>query len=118
MQALAPTGSIATSEQTRKFVEGYFQLKPLGPTKVKGVSEPVSVYEVTGAFGKAIEVAVARNARSDELRSTLLLAQILTKQGRRDQARAKLAEIYNWFIEGFDTTRLREAKALLDELNA
>jgi class 3 adenylate cyclase len=48
MQALAPTGSIAVSEQTRKFVEGYFQLKPLGPTKVKGVSEPVNVYEVTG----------------------------------------------------------------------
>ena len=48
MQALAPTGSIAISEQTRKFVEGYFQLKPLGPTRVKGVSEPVNVYEVTG----------------------------------------------------------------------
>jgi len=48
MQALAPTGSIATSEQTRKLVEGYFALKPLGPTKVKGVSEPVNVYEVTG----------------------------------------------------------------------
>ena len=48
MQAVAPTGSIATSEQTRKFVEGYFQLKPMGPTRVKGVSEPVNVYEVTG----------------------------------------------------------------------
>jgi class 3 adenylate cyclase len=48
MQALAPTGSIAISEQTRKFVEGYFALKPLGPTRVKGVSEPVNVYEVTG----------------------------------------------------------------------
>jgi class 3 adenylate cyclase/tetratricopeptide (TPR) repeat protein len=48
MQALAPTGSIAISEQTRRFVEGYFQLKPLGPTRVKGVSEPVDVYEVTG----------------------------------------------------------------------
>jgi class 3 adenylate cyclase/tetratricopeptide (TPR) repeat protein len=48
MQALAPTGSIAISEQTRKFAEGYFELKPLGPTKVKGVSEPVNVYEVTG----------------------------------------------------------------------
>jgi class 3 adenylate cyclase/tetratricopeptide (TPR) repeat protein len=48
MQAVAPTGSIATSEQTRRLVEGYFQLKSLGPTKVKGVSEPVSVYEVTG----------------------------------------------------------------------
>ncbi|HVA80197.1 MAG TPA: adenylate/guanylate cyclase domain-containing protein [Candidatus Binataceae bacterium] len=48
MQALAPTGSIAISEQTRKLVEGYFALKPLGPTKIKGVSEPVNVYEVTG----------------------------------------------------------------------
>jgi class 3 adenylate cyclase len=48
MQALAPTGSIATSEQTRKLVEGYFALKQLGPTRVKGVSEPVNVYEVTG----------------------------------------------------------------------
>jgi class 3 adenylate cyclase len=48
MQAIAPTGSIAISEQTRKFVEGYFELKPLGPTRVKGVSEPVNVYEVRG----------------------------------------------------------------------
>jgi len=48
MQALAPTGSIAISEATHKFCEGYFTLKPLGPTRVKGVSEPVTVYEVTG----------------------------------------------------------------------
>jgi class 3 adenylate cyclase/tetratricopeptide (TPR) repeat protein len=48
MQALAPTGSIAISEQARKLVEGYFALKPLGPTRVRGVSEPVNVYEVTG----------------------------------------------------------------------
>ncbi len=48
MQALAPTGSIAISEQTRKFVEGYFELKALGPIRVKGVSGPVNVYEVTG----------------------------------------------------------------------
>jgi class 3 adenylate cyclase len=48
MQALAPTGSIAISEQTHKLVERYFALKPLGPTKVRGVSEPVSVNEVAG----------------------------------------------------------------------
>src|SRR5580693_4877357 len=48
MQAVAPTGSIAISEQTRKLVEGYFQLKARGPTRVKGVSEPVNVFEVTG----------------------------------------------------------------------
>jgi len=48
MQAVAPTGSIAISETTRRLVEGYFALKSLGPTRVKGVSEPVNVYEVTG----------------------------------------------------------------------
>jgi class 3 adenylate cyclase/tetratricopeptide (TPR) repeat protein len=48
MQALAPVGSIAATDQVRKLCEGYFVLKSLGPTKVKGVSEPVNVYEVTG----------------------------------------------------------------------
>jgi class 3 adenylate cyclase len=48
MQALAPVGSIAATEQVRKLCEGYFIFESLGPTKVKGVSEPLSVYEVTG----------------------------------------------------------------------
>ena len=32
-------------------------------------------------------------------------------------ARAMLADIYNWFTEGFDTADLKDAKALLDELS-
>src|SRR5262249_20140139 len=48
MQALAPTGSIATSDGTRKLCAGYFTFRPLGPTRVKGVSEPVEIFEVTG----------------------------------------------------------------------
>ena len=48
MQTAAPVGSIAVSENTRRLCEGYFVLKPLGATRVKGVSEPVNVYEVTG----------------------------------------------------------------------
>jgi class 3 adenylate cyclase len=48
MQALAPVGSIAATEPIRKLCEGYFVFKSLGPTKVKGVSEPLNVYEVTG----------------------------------------------------------------------
>ena len=78
MQALAPTGSIAISEQTRKFVEGYFQLKPLGPTKVKGVNESVNVYEVTGlgplrtrlqqAAGRGFSKFVGRQAEMEALK--------------------------------------------------
>ena len=48
MQALAPTGSIAATDTTRKLCEGYFTFRTLGPTRIKGVSEPVEVCEVTG----------------------------------------------------------------------
>src|SRR5262249_54756871 len=48
MQALASVGSIAATEQIRKLREGYFLFRSLGPTRVKGVSEPINVYEVTG----------------------------------------------------------------------
>src|SRR6516164_1314327 len=48
MQAVVRTGSVVVSEATRKLVEGYFQLKAIGPTRVKGVNEPIHVYEVTG----------------------------------------------------------------------
>jgi predicted ATPase len=48
MQVLAPIGSIAATEQVRKLCEGYFLFNGLGPTKVKGVSEPVNLYEVIG----------------------------------------------------------------------
>jgi class 3 adenylate cyclase/tetratricopeptide (TPR) repeat protein len=48
LQALAAPGSIAISEPVRKLVEGYFALKPLGPARIKGVSEPLEIYEVTG----------------------------------------------------------------------
>ena len=48
MQTAAPVGSIAVTEATRKLCEGYFILNAIGATKVKGVTEPVNVYEVTG----------------------------------------------------------------------
>src|SRR5713226_1142524 len=49
MQTVAPTGGIVISEDTRHLVEGYFELRDLGPTEVKGISEPINVYEVIGA---------------------------------------------------------------------
>src|SRR5712691_1733625 len=49
MQSVAPAGGIVISEDTRHLVEGYFELRGLGPTEVKGISEPINVYEVVGA---------------------------------------------------------------------
>ncbi|HYL60721.1 MAG TPA: adenylate/guanylate cyclase domain-containing protein, partial [Candidatus Acidoferrales bacterium] len=48
MQTVAPTGSVAATEHTRRLCEGYFTFRSLGPTRVKGVSEAVTVHEVTG----------------------------------------------------------------------
>jgi predicted ATPase len=62
----------------------------------------------------AIDMARKQSARAWELLATTGLARLLTKEGKRDEARAMLAEIYNWFTEGFDTADLKDAKALLD----
>jgi predicted ATPase len=48
LQAMAPAGSIAVSDDTRRLVEGYFELNPLGSAELKGISESVNAYEVTG----------------------------------------------------------------------
>jgi predicted ATPase len=55
-------------------------------------------------------------AKAWELRATTSLARLLASQGGREEARAMLAEIYNWFTEGFDTADLKDAKILLDQL--
>ena len=53
-----------------------------------------------------------------ELRATVSLARLLKQQGKTEEARQMLAEIYDWFTEGFDTHDLKEAKALLDDLGS
>jgi hypothetical protein len=45
------------------------------------------------------------------------LARLLAKQGKRDEARTMLGDIYGWFTEGLDTADLKDAKALLEELS-
>ena len=49
MEQIATPGSIVVSEYTRKLTEGYFALKALGAAEIKGVEEPLNVYEVLGA---------------------------------------------------------------------
>ncbi len=72
--------------------------------------------EAEQSFRTAIRIAQSQSAKSFELSATTGLARLLAKQGRRDEARGMLAEIYGWFTEGFDTADLKDAKALLDEL--
>src|SRR5262249_31745160 len=57
--------------------------------------------QAQSCFERAIAIARKQNAKSWELRATMSLARLLDKEGKRDEARAMLAEIYNWFTEGF-----------------
>ena len=73
--------------------------------------------DAEACFREAIEISKGQSAKWWELRATVSLARLLRDTNRGDEPRAMLAEIYNWFTEGFDTADLKEAKALLDELS-
>src|ERR1700675_450684 len=62
MQSVAPADGVVVSEDTRRLVEGYFELRGLGPTEVKGVAGPLNVFEVmaTGASRGHFDVAAQR----------------------------------------------------------
>jgi len=71
--------------------------------------------EAEACFHKAIEIARRQQAKLWELRVTMSLARLWQSQGKKEEARQMLAEIYAWFTEGFDTKDLQKAKALLEE---
>jgi class 3 adenylate cyclase/tetratricopeptide (TPR) repeat protein len=81
------------------------------------IKDPGNMVETERCLRIAIDVARRQEAKWWELRATVSLARLLRDTGRRDEARAMLSEIYNWFTEGFDTADLKDAKALLDELS-
>jgi len=72
--------------------------------------------EAEECFWKAIEIAQKQQAKSLELRAVMSLSRLWQQQGKMGEAQQMLAEIYNWFTEGFDTADLKDAKVLLEEL--
>jgi predicted ATPase len=81
------------------------------------LGDSTATTEATASLNAAVDTAREQDAKLPELRATVSLARLLATQGKRDEARAMLAEIYNWFTEGFDTADLKAAKALLEELS-
>jgi hypothetical protein len=90
--------------------------------RVKGelllIRDPPDEAEAERCFRIAIDIARGQAARWWELRATTSLARLLKRQGKTKEARTMLAEIYNWFTEGFEFPDLKDAKALLQELGA
>src|SRR5262249_26956278 len=74
--------------------------------------------EAENCLRTAVERARRGGRRSLELRAVTSLSRLLQRQGKREDARHMLAEIYSWFTEGFDTADLRDARMLLDESSA
>ena len=96
------------------------RLHNLGASKGRKASveaEQNSVAEAEYCFNQSISIAQRQQAKSLELRSAMSLARLYRRQSKRQEAREMLAEVYDWFTEGFDTIDLREAKALLTELS-
>jgi adenylate cyclase len=112
LSALAEALAAAAEKENRHYEAETHRLK--GELLLKQGNSKTS--EVESCFRRAIEIARKQSARSWELRATTSLARLLASQGRRDEARTMLANIYGWFTEGFDTADLKDAKALLDEL--
>jgi tetratricopeptide (TPR) repeat protein len=105
-QALAAAPEVVANEPERLRVRGELLLN-------QG-----SLDKAEGDFREAIALAQKMGAKAWELRASMSLARLLRDTGRRDEAHTLLADIYNWFTEGFDTAYLKDAKALLDELSA
>ena len=73
--------------------------------------------EAEDCFRHALDCARRQSAKSWELSAALSLSRLWRGQGKHDDARTLLAEIYGWFTEGFETRDLRAAKVMLDELS-
>jgi hypothetical protein len=101
----------------------HWLLRAQGCTSNDGVFPPSLAAQNSSATAEAencirqsIQIARRQSAKWWELRAAVSLARLLRHENRRDEARAMLADIYNWSTEGFDTADLRDAKALLKEL--
>ncbi|MCL4299121.1 MAG: AAA family ATPase [Anaerolineae bacterium] len=108
--------AIVCIQQTKEnFLEAeIYRLKGEMLLRVSSVDQ----VEAEGCFQHALAVARSQQAKSLELRAAMSLSRLWQRQGKNEAAQLMLAEIYNRFTEGFETVDLREAQALLEELQA
>ncbi|MBV8054395.1 MAG: hypothetical protein JO071_04055 [Deltaproteobacteria bacterium] len=107
--------ALAQIERTGERVDHAEMLRLKG--EVLLMHDRSAAVEAENCFRAGLAVARAQEAKWWELRIATSLARLLRDTSRRDEARTILAEIYNWFSEGFDLPDLKEAKSLLEELS-
>src|SRR5438552_1874797 len=84
MENLATPGSIVVSEDTHRLIEGFFECKPLGAAQIKGISEPIAIYEVLGVgpLRTRLQVAARRG-----------LVRFVGRQSELEQLRKALEQV-------------------------
>lgn len=100
---------------TQATPRGVWRAVPSGIAGVEG--EPPAVARAQDCFSQAIKISRQQKAKTWELRAVTSLARVYQNQGKREEARGLLTQIYDRFTEGFDTVDLRETKALIVELS-
>jgi predicted ATPase len=103
---------IASSTNQPVYMAEYLRLK--GELLAKGKGSPT---EAEACLHEALTIAGGQQAKSLELRAAMSMARLWQRQGKKDDARALLAPVYDWFSEGFETVDMRAAKALLEALS-
>jgi TolB-like protein/Tfp pilus assembly protein PilF len=115
LHAIAEALAIVEQTEERYWEAEIWRVK--GELALKAATDnSVSVVEAEACYHKAVEIAQRQGAKSFELRATTSLARLWQRQGKTTEARQMLAGIYGWFTEGFDTADLKDAKAVLEEL--
>jgi predicted ATPase len=112
LQALAEAHALVEQQEERWWEAEVCRLQGVLLLRQRGTSQA----EAETWLQRALDVARRQEAKSLELRAAMSLSRLWQQQGKRAEARQLLAAVYGWFTEGFDTTDLQEAKALLDAL--
>jgi predicted ATPase len=112
LQALAQALTLVEQFDERWWEAEIYRLR--GVLLLRQPGTPLA--KVEACFHQALDVARYQQATSLELRAAMSLSRLWQQQGKRQEACSLLTSIYGWFTEGFDTTDLQEAKALLEEL--
>jgi class 3 adenylate cyclase/predicted ATPase len=114
----AAAEALATAETSEEHVYTAELYRLQGELTLQQSHVPRSTFQEAEAhFHKAIEIARRQNAKSLELRAVTSLSRLWREMSKKKEARQMLAEVYEWFSEGFDTPDLSEAKLLLREMS-
>ena len=112
LNALAKVASVMETTESRWYKAELFRLKGALVLQQSANNAP----EAEACFHQALDIARQQHAKSWELCAATSLARLWQQQGKQDNARALLTDVYGWFTEGFDTHDLQEATALLKTL--